>query len=287
MIARAFVLAVSVATISAVAAGRSMELGKPGITPAPCPEQAWEETDATFEALPGARVSFGHYDGGVYRIEIPAKWNGELVLWAHGYVANAGAQGSRLRVGVPGVGQGSPFREHLIAQGFAWAASSYRCNGYIPGRGLLDTMALADVFTKVNDGKAPSRIYLTGASMGGHVTLLGMQEFPTAFAGGLALCASGPGEMDFLTSVGAASELVTGVTVTEATRDQDVARLTEILGKPPAYTDKGRQLASIQVQISGGPRPFALDGLAARFTDNAASAGHRREIGRASCRERV
>jgi hypothetical protein len=271
MMSRAFALAVAIAIVGVVANAASRERGKPGLTPAPCPEQAWQETDATFAALPGAKASFGRYDGGIYRIEIPEKWNGELVLWAHGYVANGGAQGSRLRVGVPGVGQGSPFREHLIAQGFAWAASSYRCNGYVPGRGLLDTMALTDLFTKVNDGRAPSRVYLTGVSMGGHVTLLGMQEFPTTFAGGLAMCASGPGEMDFLTSIAAASELITGVTVSEATRDQDVARLTEILGKPPDYTDKGRQLASIQVQISGGPRPFALDGLASRFTDNAST----------------
>ena len=123
MIAKAFVMAVSIAAIGAAATVRSKELGKPGITPAPCPDQAWEEADSTFEALPGAKVSFGHYDGGTYRLEIPEKWNGELVLWAHGCVASAGAQGSRLRVGVPGVGQGSPFREHLIEKGFAWAAS--------------------------------------------------------------------------------------------------------------------------------------------------------------------
>jgi len=248
-----------------------VEIGKPGITPAPCPDQPWEETDSTFAALPGARVSFGHYEGGTYRIEIPAKWNGELVLWAHGYTANAGEKGSRLRVGLPGVGEGSPLRQHLLAEGFAWAASSYRCNGYVPGRGLLDTIALTEIFTKLNDGKPPARVYLTGVSMGGHVTLLGLQEFPTTFAGGLALCPSGPGEMDFLTSVAAASEFITGVKVTEATRDQDVAKLTAILGKPPDYTDKGRQLASIQVQISGGPRPFAIEGLAARFTDNAST----------------
>jgi pimeloyl-ACP methyl ester carboxylesterase len=248
-----------------------VEIGKPGITPAPCPDQPWEETDSTFAALPGARVSFGHYEGGTYRIEIPDKWNGELVLWAHGYTANAGEKGSRLRVGMPGVGEGSPLRQHLVAEGFAWAASSYRCNGYVPGRGLLDTIGLTEIFTKLNDGKPPTRVYLTGVSMGGHVTLLGLQEFPTTFAGGLALCPSGPGEMDFLTSVAAASEFITGVKVTEATRDQDVAKLTAILGKPPDYTDKGRQLASIQAQISGGPRPFAIEGLAARFTDNAST----------------
>jgi pimeloyl-ACP methyl ester carboxylesterase len=248
-----------------------LAIGKPGITPAPCPDQSWEEADSTFTAQTGAKASFGHYEGGTYRIEIPDKWNGELVLWAHGYAANAGEQGSRLRVGVPGVGEGSPLRQHLVAEGFAWAASSYRCNGYVPGRGLLDTIALTDLFTKLNDGRAPSRIYLTGVSMGGHVTLLGLQEFPTTFAGGLALCPSGPGEMDFLTSVAAASEFIAGVKVTDATRDQDVAKLTTILGQPPDYTDKGRQLASVQVQISGGPRPFAIEGLASRFTDNAST----------------
>lgn len=273
MIGKAIGLAVSMAIAGTVTT--RVELGKPGITPAPCPDQRWEETDATFAALAGAKAFSGHNDGGVYRIEIPDNWNGELVLWAHGYVGTTGAQGSRLRVAVPGVGQGSPFREHLVTHGFAWAASSYRCNGYVPGQGLLDTLALIDVFKGVNGGKAPQRTYLTGASMGGHVTLLGMQEFPTTFAGGLALCASGPGEMDFLTSVSAASEYISGVTVTDAARDQDVARLTTILGKPPAYTDKGRQLASIQVQISGGPRPFALEGLASRFIENASTVAGR------------
>ena len=265
-----FGLAGLVALVAVATSDRPDALGKPGLTPAPCPDQKWEESDATFEALPGAKASFGRYDGGVYRVEVPDNWNGELVLWAHGYVANAGAQGSRLRVGFPGSGQGSPFRAHLVTSGYAWAASSYRCNGYVPGRGLLDTIALSDMVTK-HTGKAPSRVYLTGASMGGHITVLGLQEFPTTFAGGLAMCPSGPGEMDFLTSVAAVSELISGVKVSAATRERDVARLTEILGKPPELTPKGRQLASIQIQLSGGPRPFAVEGLVSRFTDNAST----------------
>ena len=159
-------------------------------------------------------------------------------------------------------------RTHLVTSGFAWAASSYGCNGYVPGRGLLDTLALVDVVTK-QSGKAPSRVYLTGASMGGHITVLGLQEFPTTFAGGLAMCPAGPGEMDFLTSVAAASELISGVKVEAATREKDTARLIEVLGKPPEYTPKGRQLASVQILLSGGPRPFAVEGLATRFTENA------------------
>ena len=89
-------------------------------------------------------------------------------------------------------------REHLIDQGFAWAASSYRCNGYVPGIGLQDTMALTDLFTKFNGGTAPRRVYLTGTSMGGHVTLLGMHEFPTSFAGGLAMCPGRAGALRLL-----------------------------------------------------------------------------------------
>jgi pimeloyl-ACP methyl ester carboxylesterase len=265
-------LAVLVVAAIAIGTALSAEIGKPGISPAPCPDQAWEPLDPSFMALPGARALFGHYEGGTYRIEVPERWNGELVLWAHGYVANSGPQGSRLRVGFPGVGAGSPLRAHLIESGVAWGASSYRCNGYVPGRGLLDTMALTDLFTKHNDGKPPARVYLAGASMGGHIALLGMQEFPTAFAGGLAMCPSGPGEMDFLTSVAAASELVTGLTVSASSREQDVAALKAALGDPPKYTEKGRQLASIQVQISGGPRPFAMEGLASRLTENASTA---------------
>jgi pimeloyl-ACP methyl ester carboxylesterase len=242
-------------------------VGRPGITPVACPSQTWEYPDPAFEALPGAKAFFGRYDGGVYRIEIPEKWNGELMLSSHGFVSNAGPQGSRLRVGNPAI------REHLVQNGFAWAASSYRCNGYVPGMGLQDTMALTDMFTTFNGGRAPERVYLTGTSMGGHVTLLGMHEFPTAFAGGVAMCPAGPELFDFFTAVGAAAEVVTGVQFDRPSSvAQDLERMTAVLGKPPALSEKGRQLASVQIEISGGPRPFAVEGLASRFLANISGA---------------
>jgi len=272
MLKHSFGLAAGLALAAIAATRGSADVGKPGLTPAPCPERTWERVDPTFEPLPHAKVSFGEYDGGVYRIEKPDDWNGELVLWAHGYVPEGGPQGARLRVDGPGSRGPNSFRQHLIEHGFAWASSSYRCNGYVPGAGLLDTIALVDLFTKFNESKPPARVYLTGGSMGGHVTVLGMQEFPTKFAGGLALCASGPGEMDFLSSVGTAAELISGVRITDATHTQDVAKIAEILGTPPSYTQKGRQLASVQLEISGGPRPFALEGLSSRFIENASFA---------------
>lgn len=238
-------------------------VGHPGLTPVACPQQEWTYADPTFEALPGAKAFSGRYDGGVYRIEIPEKWNGELMLSAHGFTTNGGPRGSELRVGSPQI------REHLIDEGFAWAASSYRCNGYVPGVGLQDTMALTDLFTKFNDGKAPQRVYLTGGSMGGHVTLLGMHEFPTLFAGGLAMCPSGPELFDYFTAVGAAAEAITGVQFqSPSTVATDTTKIAAMLGTAPDYTEKGKQLASVEIQLSGGPRPFALDGLKSRFTQN-------------------
>jgi dienelactone hydrolase len=131
-------------------------------------------------------------------------------------------------------------------------------------------MALTDLFTKFNGGRAPQRVFLTGTSMGGHVTLLGMHEFPTNFAGGLAMCAAGPELFDFFAATAGAAEVITGVQAHLETMQADVAKMNELLGKPPDYTDKGRQLASVEIQISGGPRPFAMEGLAAggRFAGN-------------------
>jgi hypothetical protein len=104
--------------------------------------------------------------------------------------------------------------------------------------------------------------------MGGHVTVLGMHEFPTEFAGGLAMCAAGPELFDFFAAVGAAAEVITGRTFALDTMQDDLAKMSDMLGKPPDYTERGRQLASVEIQISGGPRPFAAEGLVSRFLGN-------------------
>ncbi len=263
---RALIVAVTAAVLLANEQPAST-VGRPGFTPLACPAQSWTPDDPAFEPLPGAKAFFGRYDGGIYRVEIPERWNGELMLSAHGFVSNAGPRGAQLRVGTPAI------RQHLIEQGFAWAASSYRCNGYVPGAGLQDTMALMDLFTQFNGGTAARRVYLTGTSMGGHVTLLGMHEFPTTFAGGLAMCPAGPELFDYFTAVGAAAEVITGVRFENpSTVGDSLNRMAAILGEPPNYTEKGRQLANVQIELSGGPRPFAAQGLRSRFLQNISGA---------------
>jgi pimeloyl-ACP methyl ester carboxylesterase len=251
-----------VAPPSTSSASRFLEVDQVEIDPLPCPTLTWRDDDPSFEPLPGARAFSGRDASGLYRIEIPANWNGDLVLFAHGFRGAGGENGTILRVG------NHPIREHLVEEGFAWAASSYRCNGYVPGQGLEDTMALVGLFTRSNDGRAPGRVYLTGTSMGGHVTLLGMHEYPTSFAGGLAMCPAGPGLFDFFAAVGAAAEVITDVRFTADGTQGQAASMRGMLGEPPAYTDRGRQLASVQIEISGGRRPFAMEGLESRFLSN-------------------
>ncbi len=226
--------------------------------PMPCRAQIWNKGDARFTALAGAKAYFGEYAGGLYRVEIPDNWNGELVLYAHGYAG----EGDLVQVGTPPSG----WRAHLVEKGFAWAASSYRCNSYVPGIGLQDTLMLTSIFYDVNGEKAPRRTYLTGTSMGGHITLLGMHEYPTAFAGGLAMCPAGPGLFDYFAANGAAAEVVTGLAFSRAEpATATLAKMMAVFGTPPAYSAKGLQMASVMINSSGGPRPFVFEGLTAFF----------------------
>src|SRR5690606_35152546 len=95
-----------------------------------------DEDSLPFEALPGATAYWGTLAGSGYRIEVPDDWNGDLVMYAHGFRGT----GPRLFVSNPRI------REHLIENGYAWAASSYAANGYVPGQGAKDTQLLAQRF---------------------------------------------------------------------------------------------------------------------------------------------
>jgi hypothetical protein len=67
------------------------------------------------------RVLTGVTRNAGYAIEVPPQWNGEVVLWAHGFRGN----GPELTVDPPAFG----LRERFVGQGYAWAASSYDRNG--------------------------------------------------------------------------------------------------------------------------------------------------------------
>jgi hypothetical protein len=99
-------------------------------------------------------------------------------MWAHGYRG----QGTVLTVDTPDFG----LREKLVAEGYAWAASSYDDNGYDVRAGVLGTHDLAGLFART--WHQPRRTYIAGVSMGGHVIGRSLEEYPFQYAGALPMC---------------------------------------------------------------------------------------------------
>lgn len=137
-----------------------------------------DQSKLTFDPIDGIETTrlWGVHASAGYRIEVPANWNGDLVLYAHGYRG----EGLELTVSNPSI------REYLVGQGYAWAASSYRANGYVPGVGAQDTYRLIGLFRGLIGN--PERVFITGHSMGGHVTGVAIEQWPEAFQGAAPMC---------------------------------------------------------------------------------------------------
>jgi hypothetical protein len=214
-----------------------------------------DESKLPFDALPGATAYFGIHTGAGYRIEVPDNWNGDLVVWAHGF------RGTGLELTV----ENHPLRQLLIAQGYAWAASSYSRNDYDISTGVADTHALVRHFNGLA-GK-PTRVYLTGASMGGHITVVSLEQYRNTYSGALSICgAIGGHELFdyFLDFNAAAQQLGTGsstypvnpATYIGLTVPHIKANLEAAPGLWPfALNAQGRNFKDLVELRSGGERP--------------------------------
>ncbi|HEU5295405.1 MAG TPA: alpha/beta hydrolase [Burkholderiaceae bacterium] len=162
-----------------------------------------DESKLPFDALPGTTTQrlWGVHNLAGYRIEVPANWNGKLVMWAHGF------RGTGLELTV----DNHPLRAFLVANGYAWAASSYSKNAYDPSQGAKDTHALTQLFNGLVG--YPGRTYITGASMGGHVTGIVAEQWPRSYDGAMPICGVlGDYELfDFFLDFNVAAQTLSGV----------------------------------------------------------------------------
>lgn len=229
------------------------------------PLPAWQRTDPRFTALPGAQALYGQLGQAVYEIEVPDQWNGELVMYAHGFVGLE----PFLIVTPP------PLRAHLIQGGFAWAASSFSANGYNPQVGVDDTLALLDYFKRAVG--EPKRTYIYGTSMGGHVVVSSLEQDPSVYSGALSECGvvDGVGEMDYLASYVAVAQYLTrvpllpitsGSAFQAAVKEKVIPALTGPTGGH--LSDAGTQFESVMKYLTGGPRPFQEQGFLDRLSGN-------------------
>jgi len=134
-------------------------------------------SSVTAAASPGSET--GTIDGANFLIQMPATWNGTLVLYSHGYVV-PGNPLTAVDVGDPATGA------WLLANGYAIAGSSYSVNGWAVQAALHDQIALLDHFTDEH-GK-PLRTIAWGHSLGGMITAGLIQRNPERFAGAIPMC---------------------------------------------------------------------------------------------------
>jgi pimeloyl-ACP methyl ester carboxylesterase len=123
------------------------------------------------------RVETGALNGAPYRIDMPAKWNGVLLIYYHGY-SEFHADFDKSKPNELGSG--------LASAGFAVAQSGYSEIGWAVEQALPETEALRR-YTIAHYGQ-PKETYVMGHSMGGLLTAATIESYPSRYDGALALC---------------------------------------------------------------------------------------------------
>jgi pimeloyl-ACP methyl ester carboxylesterase len=122
--------------------------------------------------------------GAIYRICMPTfGWNGDLLVYAHGYVAAnkpVGIPEDQLNLG------GTYIPDAANFLGYAFATTSYSVNGLAIRQGLPDLVDLVRIFRAQHP--TLRRVVLIGVSEGGLITTLATEQYPAVFNGGLAAC---------------------------------------------------------------------------------------------------
>jgi pimeloyl-ACP methyl ester carboxylesterase len=127
-----------------------------------------------------------HYEGDIgpgssYEIDVPATWNGDLVIYAHGIV-----QASQPVVPPSQQDGYAAIRAALLAKGYAVAASSYSSNGWALADAVRRTHQLSGIFR--SKAGQPARTLLMGHSMGALAIAKMAEKYPGQYDGALPMC---------------------------------------------------------------------------------------------------
>ncbi len=123
------------------------------------------------------KTETGDINGAAFRIDVPEKWNGGLVMYCHGYSPTP------IRYTNP---KPNPVLNVFLEEGYAVAQSGYAAGGWAIQEAVNDTEALRRYF--VTKYGAPKETYVTGHSMGGFLTIILTERFPNVYDAGLPLC---------------------------------------------------------------------------------------------------
>ena len=239
--------------LGAAACGHSSDDGLPPLAPSstPAPDSdPYTRLSPQFDPLKGATAEYGELNGGVFQIEMPIAWNGDLVIYFRG--ARGGAE---LSVDQP------PLRSYLISHGYAWAATSYNTNVHISGASADQSAVLWDYFAR--RFRKPKHTYAVGDSMGGAGALVAAENYKDRFSGALVSCgvAGVYPTYDLTADLLAVGAYAVGVTQAEfeSTPISQLVyqRIEPAVEAPGPIRDR---FLSIWIDITGGVRPFDVDG---------------------------
>jgi pimeloyl-ACP methyl ester carboxylesterase len=204
-------------------------------------------------------------DGATYLIQVPAAWNGTLVLYSHGYVT-PGSPNPAQDVGDPLTGQ------WLLSHGYALAGSSYASTGWAIREAIPDQIATLDTFADLVG--TPTRTIAWGHSLGGMITAGLLQDDPGRFTAALPMCgvlAGGVGTWNQgLDAAFAIQQLLgsgTGLQVVNITNPGSNLALAEQLLFAAQMTPQGRARIALATAFgdtpgwfsSASPEPAATD----------------------------
>jgi pimeloyl-ACP methyl ester carboxylesterase len=131
------------------------------------------------QAAPAARSLSGTLPSGAKWVaEVPANWNGTLLLWSRGYSPNVGSPEAA----------GRGMNKHLLDAGYAIAGSDYGAAGWALAEAVPAQRATIAAFAAARG--RPKRVIAWGYSMGGLVSTALAEQPKPVIHGALAMCAS-------------------------------------------------------------------------------------------------
>ena len=176
--------------------------------------------------------------GALWVIDKPARWNGALVVYMHGYVF------PYLPATLPAI---DAIRDSLLARGYALAASGYSRSGYAE-EGVRETHELNLIFT--SRVFPPRRTYLFGQSLGGLIEMILSQDEPHRYDGSLLVGGIVGGSDDEVQYLGDIRVLFDAVYPDTLPGD---------LEHPPVVTDVNRQVAGpVIAAIHANPQGLGI-----------------------------
>jgi hypothetical protein len=171
-------------------------------------------------------------DGATWIADVPADWNGTLLLYSHGY-------GPLLPADAPD----PTTQAALLNMGYAMAGSSYDPNGswWALGSAVADQFHTLSVVERKVLRAIPSKVYAFGTSMGGLVSALEDQKSDGRLNGALTTCGlvAGANQLNQY-------QLDGEYAISQLLAPTENIQLTNFTVGPPTFSDSAASAAQLQ-----------------------------------------